>query len=115
MPAAGGSNRAPQWRSAPGGGAGSLAVPAGAWSRTGSGDGAGDSRGRRKGRQEGHREGHQEGRRIGEATVLRRLLERRFGDLPDWAVSRIAAADTLALEERSLRVLDAASLDEVLH
>jgi hypothetical protein len=46
---------------------------------------------------------------------LTRLLERRFGTLPDTAKDRIAAADVSSLEEWSLRVLDAGSLDEVLH
>jgi hypothetical protein len=45
---------------------------------------------------------------------LLRLLERRFGALPGWASDRIATADTVALEEWSLRVFDAASLDDVL-
>jgi hypothetical protein len=55
-----------------------------------------------------------EGEQRGEANLLRRLLERRFGALPDWARDRIATADSAALEEWGLRVLDAASLDDVL-
>ncbi len=50
----------------------------------------------------------------GEAAVLLRLLERRFGDLPDWARHRVLAADAVMMEEWVLRVLDAASLEEVL-
>jgi hypothetical protein len=42
-----------------------------------------------------------------------RQLERRFGALPDWARDRVLAADTDMMEEWGLRVLDAASLDEV--
>jgi hypothetical protein len=34
--------------------------------------------------------------------------------LPDWATDRIRAADSVTLEEWSLRVLDAATLEEVL-
>ena len=56
----------------------------------------------------------QEGRQEGEATLLRRLLERRFGTLPGWAQDRIAAADTAVLEDWGMRVLDAGSLDDVL-
>jgi hypothetical protein len=67
-----------------------------------------------KGRQEGRQQGRQEGRQEGEAALLRRLLERRFGALPDWARDRIAAADTAALEDWSLRLLDASSLEDVL-
>jgi hypothetical protein len=70
--------------------------------------------GEQKGRQEGRQEGRREGRQEGEAALLLRLLERRFGDVPIWARDRIAAADTAALEEWSLRVLDAGSLDDAL-
>jgi hypothetical protein len=59
-------------------------------------------------------EGRQEGRLEGEAALLQRQMERRFGALPGWARDRIATADTIALEEWGLRVLDAGSLDEVL-
>jgi len=64
--------------------------------------------------QEGRQEGEQTGRLAGEAAILLRQLERRFGALPGWARERIASADTVALEEWGLRVLDAGSLDEVL-
>ena len=67
-----------------------------------------------EGRQEGRQEGEQMGRRAGEAALLLRLLERRFGPLPDWATDRIAGADTVTLEEWGIRVLDAGSLDAVL-
>jgi hypothetical protein len=55
-----------------------------------------------------------EGRQEGEAAMLLRLLERRFGSLPAWAGDRIGKADTATLEEWSLRVLDAGSLDDIL-
>ena len=64
--------------------------------------------------REGEQRAEQRGRQEGEAAILRRQLERRFGALPDWARDRIAAADTAALEEWGLRVLDAGSLDDVL-
>ena len=50
----------------------------------------------------------------GAVIVLLRLLERRFGALPGWAKDRIATADSVALEEWGLRVLDAGSLDDIL-
>jgi predicted transposase YdaD len=56
----------------------------------------------------------QRGQQKGEATLLLRLLERRFGALPDLARVRVLAADTDTLEEWGLRVLEAATLDEVL-
>ena len=70
--------------------------------------------GEQKGRLEARLEGEQKGRQEGEASLLLRLLERRFGALPDWARDRIATADTASLEEWGLRVLDAGSLDGVL-
>ena len=68
-----------------------------------------------EGRQEGRREGRQEGRQEGAVALLTRLLERRFGMLPDTVKHRIASADVPELEEWSLRLLDAGSLDDVLH
>jgi hypothetical protein len=59
-------------------------------------------------------EGRQEGVRKGEATLLLRLMERRFGPLPDWAADRVRTAETGLLEEWGLRLLDAGSLDDVL-
>jgi predicted transposase YdaD len=70
---------------------------------------------RQEGRQEGIREGIQEGRLKGEAAFLMRLLERRFGVLPDTVKGRIAAADLSTLEEWGLRVLDGGSLEDVLN
>jgi len=69
--------------------------------------------GRQKGWMEGRQEGERMGRQKGEAAFLLRLLERRFGELPEWAKTRIEDAETVLLEEWSLRVLDAVSLDEV--
>jgi hypothetical protein len=64
-------------------------------------------------KQQWLREGRQVGRQMGETALLMRLLERRIGALPGWATDRIATADTVALEEWGLRVLDARGLDGV--
>jgi len=40
-------------------------------------------------------------------------MERRYGDLPDWALRRLESADSATLENWGLRLLDAASLPEV--
>jgi hypothetical protein len=66
------------------------------------------------GLQEGRQEGLLAGRQQGGSALLLRLLERRFGVLPGWATDRVRAADIATLDEWSLRVLDAASLEEVL-
>jgi hypothetical protein len=50
----------------------------------------------------------------GELTVLRRQIEKRFGALPGWAEERLTDRTTAELEELSIRVLDAQSLEELL-
>ena len=74
----------------------------------------GRQQGLQAGLQEGREKGRQEGRREGEAVVLTRLLERRFGGLPAKVTDLIASADTPTLEAWSLRLFDAATLDDIL-
>ncbi len=62
----------------------------------------------------GWQEGRQEGRQEGELTVLRRLVEKRFGAIPGWAEEKLASRSTAELEEMSVRVLDAGSVEEIL-
>jgi len=71
--------------------------------------------GRLKGRKEGRKEGREEGLHEGAATLLNTLLQRKFGPLPDWASARIAQADTDALQQWVLNVLDAAQIEDVFH
>jgi hypothetical protein len=59
-------------------------------------------------------EGLQAGQRKGGATLLLRLMQRRFGPLPDWATDRVLAADIPILEESGLRIFDAARLEDVV-
>ncbi len=65
-------------------------------------------------KQQWLQEGEQKGRREGEAPLLLRLLERRFGPIPGWAKDRIATVDSVALQKWGLRVLDAGGLDDTL-
>lgn len=58
-------------------------------------------------------EGREEGRQEGEATLLQRLLTRKFGILPEPLQQRIQTATSAQLETWSLNILDAATLDEV--
>ena len=51
---------------------------------------------------------------MAKTSTLLSLLQRRFVDIPDWAREKIARADLPILEEWSLRVLDAKSLEDVL-
>ena len=61
-------------------------------------------------RNEGLAEGLAKGRAEGETAILRRQLIRRFGNLPDWAESRLARADATRIEAWSERILEATSL-----
>ncbi|MEO5333258.1 MAG: Rpn family recombination-promoting nuclease/putative transposase [Magnetococcus sp. YQC-5] len=53
----------------------------------------------------------QKGRHEGKAEMLTRQMQRRFGKLPDWANEKIAKAELSTLEEWSLRILDAPTLN----
>lgn len=57
--------------------------------------------------------GEERGIQKGEATMLTRQMQRRFGAVPEWVSEKVAKADLPSLEEWGLRVLDAQSLDEV--
>ena len=70
----------------------------------------GQQEGQKKGRQEGRKEGRQEG----EVMMLLRLLEQRFGAVPDSIRSRLKQADMDTLLVWSERVLTCTTLDEVL-
>ncbi|MBF0418958.1 MAG: DUF4351 domain-containing protein [Magnetococcales bacterium] len=56
---------------------------------------------------------HREGRQEEAVAMLKRLLQRRFAAVPDWANEKITRAELSALENWSLRILDAHSLDDV--
>jgi len=68
----------------------------------------------RQWKQAGRLEGRLEGRQEGEVLLLRRLLIRRFGPLPPWAEERLAQASAEQVETWGDRVLEAATLTEVL-
>ena len=50
----------------------------------------------------------------GELSVLRRQLEKRFGTVPAWAEERLSKLSPQELEDLSIRVLDAKSIDDLL-
>lgn len=66
-----------------------------------------------KGKLEGKIEGKVEGLQEGQRLFFMRLLERRFGVLPEWASSRLNVADRDRLEQWGLNFVDAKSLEEV--
>ena len=57
--------------------------------------------------------GEQLGIAKGESKTLRKILERRFGHIPETIRAKIAAVDDAALDLWVHRVIDAASLDAV--
>lgn len=65
--------------------------------------------------EQGLQQGLQKGERRGEATMLLRLIERKFGPPSEPVRARINQADTETLRRWFDRGLAARSLDEVLH
>jgi hypothetical protein len=59
-------------------------------------------------------EGRQEGVREGMLTILSRMITKRFGALPGWAIVKLAAMPVSELEVLNERLLDAASVEELL-
>jgi hypothetical protein len=51
--------------------------------------------------------------REGERAVLRRLMARRFGPIPDWAETRLATLSSEEVDDISARILDAQSLEQL--
>ena len=71
-------------------------------------------RGLQEGELIGEQRGKREGELKGELKVLRRQIEKRFGAMPGWAEERLATRTTSELEELSVRLLDAQSLEDLL-
>lgn len=68
----------------------------------------------KRGLEEGRQEGRQEGELAGELALVRRLIEKRFGSIPEWADAKLKSSSSTELEALGLRVLDASSLEELL-
>ena len=73
----------------------------------------GEQRGEQRGIQIGKQQGKQQGEQHGQAMMLQRLLEKRFGNLPSWVNSRLEQANPQELEQWSLQLFDATSLEGV--
>ena len=73
----------------------------------------GIKKGMEKGLKQGLEQGLQQGKRLGEAEVLKRLLERKFGPLPIEVRNKIDAADADTLLQWAERVLTAETLEQV--
>jgi hypothetical protein len=66
-----------------------------------------------QGRQLGLQLGLQQGMQQEGISILRRLIEKRFGPLPASAEDRLTRLSVAELEDLSLRVLDAKGMDEL--
>jgi predicted transposase YdaD len=67
----------------------------------------------RQGLEQGRKEGKQEGKREEGLAILRRQIAKRFGRPPDWAEDHLSKLSIDALEDLSVRILDAKTIDEL--
>jgi len=67
-----------------------------------------------RGQKKGERQGEKRGKREEARKLLSIMLEHRFGVLPGWAKDKIAAADLRTLEQWSVRLLKAQTLEEAV-
>lgn len=73
----------------------------------------GEMKGELRGEQRGEQRGELKGKRLGEADLILRQLNRRFGALPDWVETKLQRADLELLDQWGDRLLDARTLEEV--
>lgn len=71
-------------------------------------------KGLEQGLQEGHQKGRQEGRQEGEGHLLRLVVQKRFGTLPDWASAKLAGLSIAEIETVGERIFEAATLEDLL-
>lgn len=67
----------------------------------------------RRALQKGFERGRTEGQAQGRLQQLRKLLEHRFGPLPDWTAERLGAATPSLLDDWAVRLLDADRVEDV--
>jgi hypothetical protein len=58
--------------------------------------------------------GKAEGVQEGEQTVLRRMMAKRFGEIPGWAEEALTSKSAAELEALCERLLDVTSIEELL-
>ncbi len=68
---------------------------------------------KKKGLEEGREEGREQGVKQGEASLLKRLLQRRFEDLPAGIDRRLEQASRQELQDWADRMLEAEHLEDV--
>jgi hypothetical protein len=70
--------------------------------------------GKAEGQAEGRAEGKAEGQAEGSARLLLKLLQRKFGPLPESVIERVQSAEIEELDRWGERILSAQSLEDVL-
>lgn len=70
--------------------------------------------GRSEGRSEGLSQGLTQGLSLGACQILARLLEQRFGPLPEWASQRLRSASSPQLEHWADQLFTASTLETLL-
>lgn len=71
--------------------------------------------GQAQGFERGQTHGFERGQTQGRMQQLHKLLEHRFGPLPDWTAERLGKATPSLLDDWALRLLDAARVEDVFH
>ncbi|WP_353572658.1 Rpn family recombination-promoting nuclease/putative transposase [Candidatus Albibeggiatoa sp. nov. BB20] len=77
------------------------------------GEKAGIEKGEKLGIEKGEKLGIEKGEKIGQVNLLTTLLQHRFGELPDWATTKINYAPSEQLQQWSLKVLSSETLEQV--
>lgn len=67
----------------------------------------------KRGEQRGEQRGIKIGEQRGESMLLRRQLEKRFGELPQWAINRLTQATSQELEHWSLQIFEVNKLEQL--
>ena len=70
-------------------------------------------KGREEGLEKGMEIGLEKGRGKGKLSVIKRMLSKKFGMLPDELNHRIDTLDEIMLDELSLAILDMQQLDDL--
>lgn len=68
----------------------------------------------KRGLEQGREQGLQQGLQRGELTLMRILIEDRFGSIPQELASRISAMSPTELERFARRISRAGTVDELL-
>jgi predicted transposase YdaD len=67
----------------------------------------------RQGREEGRVEGREEGRELGHRDVLCKLVEKRFGTLPEWVETRVNSSSDQEINDIIEKTLTASTLEQL--